>query len=177
MIKITIDDREVTATLRRLAAGGRDMSPVMRGIALELKAETDENFEAQGRPRWLGLAPSTQAGRRRRGTWPGMILSVSAGGLRSSITPSFGPDFAQVSTNKIYGAIHQFGGVTRAHVIRPRFKKALAFGDHPVKSVNHPGSRIPARPYFPVDAQGNLQPEAREMITGMIQGYLRSLVG
>ena len=50
-----------------------------------------------------------------------------------------------------YSAIHEFGGTTAAHVIKPRNAKALRFfvGGEAVfaRSVNHPGSKIPARPY------------------------------
>jgi phage gpG-like protein len=93
-ITITLDDREVREALARLIHAGRDMTPAMRGIALELKAETEENFEAQGRPRWRDLSEATKKRRRKQGTWPGMILSVSGGGLRGSAQPYFGTDYA-----------------------------------------------------------------------------------
>jgi HK97 gp10 family phage protein len=52
-----------------------------------------------------------------------------------------------------YARIHEFGGTTKPHVIVPRNKKALKFkgagGDDVfAKIVNHPGSKIPARPYL-----------------------------
>lgn len=51
-----------------------------------------------------------------------------------------------------YAAIHEFGGVTRPHKIEPRNADVLAFqiGKENVfaKFVNHPGSKIPARPYL-----------------------------
>jgi len=52
-----------------------------------------------------------------------------------------------------YGAIHEFGGTTSAHVIRPVNKSILSWmGPGGVRvfarKVNHPGSRIPARPYL-----------------------------
>ncbi len=64
-----------------------------------------------------------------------------------------------------YAAIHQFGGKTKPHDILPMNKKALAFnggtykffgiaslarGRVLAKKVKHPGSDIPARPYFPI---------------------------
>lgn len=97
-----------------------------------------------------------------------------------------------ITTGVVYGRIQEFGGVTKPHVIKPRFAKALAFktgngfasnflkvGSGPlalwhsgpirvsgsmtakqragfnkqltgmtvVKSVNHPGSRIPGTHY------------------------------
>jgi phage gpG-like protein len=57
-----------------------------------------------------------------------------------------------VGTNVVYAAIHEYGGVTRAHVIQARNKKALAFQVGGVslvrKSVQHPGSKMPERSFL-----------------------------
>lgn len=57
-----------------------------------------------------------------------------------------------IASPRVQSAILHFGGKTSAHIIRPRRAKALAFnvGGNTVfaKSVNHPGSRFPARPYM-----------------------------
>lgn len=79
-------------------------------------------------------------------------LNVRSGNLRNSIRMErIGPAAVVVGTHLPYGAIHEFGGVTRAHEIRPRHGKALRFrvGGEFVfaKVVRHPGSRIPARPH------------------------------
>ncbi len=51
-----------------------------------------------------------------------------------------------------YGAIQEYGGTTRAHLIAARHAQALAFtvGGRLAfaKHVNHPGSRIPARSFL-----------------------------
>ena len=51
-----------------------------------------------------------------------------------------------------YARILELGGTTRAHLIRPREGKMLAFqADGRMifrKQVNHPGSKFPARPYL-----------------------------
>ena len=69
---------------------------------------------------------------------------------------------ASVGTNIKYAAIHQFGGPTRPHVILHHNKKALAFGGRVVKKVNHPGSRIPARPFL------SITPEDEDKIIGKV---------
>lgn len=60
-----------------------------------------------------------------------------------------------------YAAIHEFGGITKAHDIFPRAGKALKFqmGGKNVfaKSVHHPGSNIPARPYLGPALESNRQ--------------------
>jgi phage gpG-like protein len=75
-----------------------------------------------------------------------------------------------VGTNTPYAAIHEFGGQTKPHIIRPKNRKLLAWfnqggriyknGKNPgqgerladpmiyAREVHHPGSRIPARPYM-----------------------------
>jgi phage gpG-like protein len=57
-----------------------------------------------------------------------------------------------------YGTIHQFGGRTRPHEIRAVKARALfwrgASGQKVfARSVNHPGSVIPARPYVGISPQ------------------------
>src|SRR6185295_126867 len=77
------------------------------------------------------------------------ILQVS-GRLRNSITWKASADHVIWGTNVVYAGIQHHGGKTKAHVIRARHKKALAWpgGPGPVKSVKHPGSTIPARPFL-----------------------------
>lgn len=49
-----------------------------------------------------------------------------------------------------YARIQDKGGTTSPHVIEPRRKKALNWpgAKHPVRRVQHPGSRIPGNHYF-----------------------------
>lgn len=169
MFEIKIQDSGALGALNRLAQAGQNMSPVMRAIAQELAQQTEKNFAAQGRPKWLGIKP-------RKGREGGMILQ-DTGQLAASITSSSDAASATIGSNKVYAAIHQLGGKTRPHVIKPHSKKALAFGGRVVKSVNHPGSNIPARPFLPVDAQGNLQPETEDAILGLVNGYLANIIG
>lgn len=169
MFSIEIESQAVMATLGRMANAGRNMSPVMGAVATELARQTEKNFAAEGRPKWLGIQP-------REGREGGKILQ-DTGQLAASISTSSDATSASIGSNKVYAAIHQFGGKTSPHIIRPRNKKALAFGGRVVKSVNHPGSNIPARPFLPVDAQGNLQPEAEQNILGLANDYLANLIG
>lgn len=70
---------------------------------------------------------------------------------RSIRTKREGP-VAIVGTNVVYASIHETGGKTKAHPIRPRTRKVLKFkvGSETVfaRFVNHPGSKIPARPHM-----------------------------
>lgn len=157
MFEIKIDDKTVMSALDRLAATAHNMSPVMSMIAQELKRQTEKNFAAEGRPKWLGLKPSTIAMRTKRGSWPGMMLRVSAGGLAVTITSSYDAMSATVGSNKKYAAMQQLGGVTSPRSMIPN-------------------KTIAARPFFPIDAQGQLQSEASENILWLVNDYLRSVI-
>ncbi|WP_295756039.1 phage virion morphogenesis protein [Undibacterium sp.] len=170
MLTLKINDGQVRALLNDAVAKLGSPEPLMERIAGTLASVTAQNFAAQGRPHWLGLQ---KPGPRRSG---GMVLQ-DTGRLRDSIVPSHTGDSASIGTNVVYAAIHQFGGQTKAHVIRPKNKKALAFGGRVVKKVNHPGSKIPARPFLPIDASGNLQSEAASAIESVVTAYLRSVLG
>jgi phage gpG-like protein len=70
------------------------------------------------------------------------------GTLRKSISFNAFPDGSViVGSNMVYSRIHQEGGKTGAHIIKPRHKKAPAFKGIVRRLVKHPGSDIPARPF------------------------------
>ena len=162
MIDIKIDHSAITAALQRVIQATEQRAPLMQNIAGIMEGAVEENFAQEGRPKWQGLKPPGRAG--------GKILQQS-GQLAASITPYSDNDSAVVGSNKKYAAIHQFGGKTRAHVIKPRNKKALAFGGRVVKQVNHPGSVIPARPFLALTQgdEGEIEHTALD--------YLRRAIG
>ena len=147
MIEVHIDYAPAIDALKRAAAAMADARPLMRSVAGIMQRAVEDNFARQGRPAWQDLHPGTKAGRVKQGTWPGKILQRS-GRLAASVVQRSDAASASVGTNVAYAAIQQLGGRTRAHVIRPRDKRALSFGGIVVRQVNHPGSNIPARPFL-----------------------------
>lgn len=82
-----------------------------RRIAGTLEYETAQNFAVQGRPAWVPLSKGTIAERAKRNKSSSILkILQDSGMLASSITSDYGPDFAVVGSNKVYAAIHQFGG-------------------------------------------------------------------
>lgn len=146
-IKVEIKDGGVKQKLAEIAAKGGNLTPIMRVIGEIVRTSVERNFAAGGRPTW---AESQRV--KREG---GQTLSRS-GILRRSFTlPGavvVGNNRVSVGTNVKYAAIHQFGGKTAPHTIVPRKAKALFWpgAKHPVKSIKHPGSVIPARPFMMV---------------------------
>lgn len=99
-------------------------------------------------------------GNIKRDKLSGQVLHVRTGNLRRSIhavlpvTQTDTGVFGKVvqSGDVKYGAIHEFGGRTPAHVIEAKRGKALAFmmGGKMAfaKRVNHPGSQMPERSFM-----------------------------
>lgn len=83
-------------------------------------------------------------------------LKVRTGRLRSSIRFLVQENDNEIDitfgTDVPYAAIHEFGGTTAPHRIEPRRKSFLRFmlGGKEVfsRGVDHPGSRIEARPFL-----------------------------
>lgn len=167
------------AVLQRMVNESRDLSPLMTSIAGTLAAETEANFAAQGRPKWVGLASSTKASRTAKGTWPGTILQVT-GRLAASVTTSSTSDMAQIGTNVVYAGIHQFGGEIPPHTIKARYAKALAWAGGFAKSVEHPGAKMPARPFLPFTMTGGsakLQPSAEAAVLATANRFIQRMGG
>jgi phage virion morphogenesis protein len=144
-VKFDFKTEPIRRWLKRAATRGAS-SELWADIGEELVQAVQKNFDEQsaaGDP-WAPLTAQYRAARAA-----GNILTVSSR-LRNSITYHPSRDSVLIGTTVVYGAIHQFGGKTKPHTIRPRRKKALFWpgARHPVKLVNHPGSEIPARPYL-----------------------------
>lgn len=145
MIKINYDLKPVQERLQRMRGRVERLRPFMREVKDIMLDAVEENFAQQGRPKWVPLKPATLAARGGNSR-----ILQRTGRLAASISGRYSDKEAVVGTNVKYAAIHQFGGKTAAHVIRPRHARALFWtgAAHPVARVNHPGSKIPARPFL-----------------------------
>lgn len=178
-MSIEIHDKELDKALESLAMRLNNTAPLMQRISVELLAQTMLNFRAEGRPAWAGLSPAYAATKQG-----GKILQLS-GQLAASITPYHGADVAGVGTNKVYAAVHQFGGKIdqpsrkgevyfkqgKDGTVGNRFvkKSQSNFAQSVVFKARSVG--IPARPYLPFIA-GQLQPQARGAIMLVIDRYV-----
>jgi phage virion morphogenesis protein len=149
LIEVRVDDAEIRRELGRLAARLANLRPFYKNVGEELVQSTQERFNAQQDPEghpWKKDLPGTWARKKTK-----RILRES-GQLQDTIHYQADGDKVMIGSSKVYAAIHQFGGKTAAHTIRPKRKKALFWpgAAHPMKSVRHPGSRIPARPFLGV---------------------------
>ncbi|WP_338807132.1 phage virion morphogenesis protein [Pseudomonas chlororaphis] len=152
MFTVELDHQRLQTALRKIEWAVGDLAPLMRGIAAELASQTEENFGEEGRPEWEDLSDVTTARREKNGNWPGQMLQVSSAGLAASITTQATDSSALVGSNKPYAAMMHFGGTK---------------SDFP-----HLWGDIPARPYLPMDAEGELQPEAEDAILDLAMDHL-----
>ena len=118
-----------------------------------------------------GRRPPAWAPRKYPSAREGSGLLQASGRLRNSITQNSTATEAVVGTNVEYAAIHNFGGQTAPHTILPKNGKALKFGGRFAKRVNHPGSKIPARPFMV------LQPDDEQALVDAVNDYLDAALG
>lgn len=108
---------------------------VIRGIGLDLKGYIQQS-KLQG-----------QVLRHRTG-WLSSHVTAKTSDSGETITTEVGVDTKAVP----YARIHEYGGVTKPHVIVARRAQSLAFvaGGKTVfaRKVNHPGSVMPERSYM-----------------------------
>ncbi|MDY6852011.1 MAG: phage virion morphogenesis protein [Thermodesulfobacteriota bacterium] len=160
-ISIRTDAASVDQYLSLLARRMTDMGPVMETIGEILADSVARNFREGRAPDGTPWRPGKRKGRGDRPVAPTL---VDTGRLRDSINYRAYGDRVEAGTDLGYAAVHQFGGRTAAHIIRPRRKKALYWpgAAHPVRSVRHPGSIIPARPFLGV--RDSDWPEIRDVL-------------
>ena len=179
MITVDINGASARQLLGDIVEHLADGRPLFQRIAGALAAETEANFEAQGRPHWVPLAAATIAARKKRDKG-GSLLSilVDRGTLASSISSEYGPDYALIGAGgaaRAYAAIHQFDGTIdrAAHSTKVRLRtdargqlmrqgtSGSAKGRAQFAAKDHKRARetwapvdayqitIPARPYLP----------------------------
>lgn len=151
-----------------MVGAAKNKLPVLRAMGTTFKSITEGTFNSVG----ANYRPAPWPA-KKDGT-PSILQKSTT--MAKSFHMSVGSDSVTVSNPMPYAAIHQFGGKTAAHKIVPRRAKALAFNGVVVRSVNHPGSNIPARPFFPV-LNGKLTPAAEEKIGRAGERELRKQMG
>lgn len=139
---IKVEDAQVLAALRRTADLLGNLAPIAHAIAVLGEASTSLRFRTQTAPDGTRWKPSLRA------QITGGETLIDSGHLVGSISQASGADFAEWGVNRVYAAIHQFGGV-----IRPVSAKALRFrlangGFATVQSVT-----MPARPFLGVSKE------------------------
>lgn len=142
IVTVRLEGDDFAAGFARLAAMGADTRPLMRAIGAGIRDTTQERFDRaedpDGHP-WKGWSPAYAAVTKSSGL---LRASAMRGGLMGSIVFAATAHEVRIGSNKVYAAIHQFGGT-----IVPKQAKTLVF---PLgkKLVFAKKVTIPARPYL-----------------------------
>ena len=107
--------KDIVALLRTAEKQLGDLSPLMKTARVLMKGIVDENFETEGThtgEKWQSWSDEWKKQRIKMGKGSGKILNLS-GSLRRSILSKSDSNTATVYTNKVYAAIHNFGGTKK----------------------------------------------------------------
>lgn len=151
MAEITLSIEELQGKLERLSKALENKTPLLRRIANTLQNVTEESFDKQASPfgeKWKPNAPKTLQKKR------GNKILIQSGLLSQSFTQKVTGTSAQVGTNKEYAAIHQFGGKAG------RNRKVI----------------IPARPFMPIKANGEIPKDFGERLEQEVVDYLKKVL-
>ncbi len=162
-MQISVTTRDaITPEMRRLFAASNDKVGIHTAIAMDLQSLAKRAFtDSALRPSaWPNKSDGSAATLRKSGT------------LAKSIRVLASANAATIVSDRAYAAIHQLGGKTKAHVIRPRNGQALKTPYGVFKKVNHPGSKIPARPYMPFHRDGRPTALALQRIARIVSKKL-----
>ena len=164
--------------LRQIAGRAGNLSPILRAIGDRVVEQTKRRFNAGGpAPDDTPWARPKTKNPKRRGT-----LRVTDQ-LRDSIRYQLiGKNAVAIGTNKVYGAIHQFGGKisqgARSELfLRNRYVRSTKTGKQPgqFKKGTKAGRgftfqgreiNIPARPFL------GLSPANSEELVGIVNDYI-----
>ena len=148
MAEITISIEKLQGKLERLSKALENKTPLLRSIANTMQNTIEESFDKQASPfgeKWKPNAPKTLQKKR------GNKILIQSGLLSQSFTQKVTGTSAQVGTNKEYAAIHQFGGKAG------RNRKVI----------------IPARPFMPIKANGEIPKDFGERLEQEVVDYLK----
>ena len=151
MAEITLSIEELQGKLERLSKALENKTPLLRRIANTLQNVTEESFDKQASPfgeKWKPNAPKTLQKKR------GNKIRIQSRLLSQSFTQKVTGTSAQVGTNKEYAAIHQFGGKAG------RNRKVI----------------IPARPFMPIKANGEIPKDFGERLEQEVVDYLKKVL-
>ena len=189
---------------RQLAAQLDKPTSLFVEIAGMLEAETEANFQAEGRPDWMPLSDATKRERMKRNNGSTVLKILQDRGiLAASVAGDHGENWAMISAGGAasdYALIQQVGGTierapystktrlrtdAKGNLVRQGKDKRLSvFAKDSHKRVRETWSEvapfsidIPARLYLPFFGSvdnATLQPEAEAKLLDIVTGFIES---
>jgi len=128
------DDRDVQAMIARDIGRIQDMTPVMKSFAEYMVTQTDDRFKAEKAPdgsAWKALSPVTVASKARQNK---IDKILQQDGYLRLVHPDASKDSAGIYSDRIYGAIHNRGGMAGpGRKVKIPKREFLGFSDADVK--------------------------------------------
>ena len=167
---ITVEDKDVRATLSALAARASNLQPVMQTLGEDIVERAKQRFATSTGPDGKRWAPNSRVTIERyiasKGGFGKKGITQKGAGLAMSKKPLIGHGLdlsrqffvrtdsrsVTVGNTMIYAAIQQFGGS------RAQFPNL--WGD------------IPARPFLPITANGLMYPVDKALVVNALSEYL-----
>jgi phage gpG-like protein len=197
-IELKVTHNDVQQGLQDLLEHLTNTAPVFASISQEFATQTELIIQNEG-PGYSTLNANIKGRGTASGGWPQLaprtikqrgsahpILQIT-GALARSFLPYSGDDYAGIGSNDPRAAIHFFGGKIQmpARSQQAYFRQDQKTGEVGNKFVKKKKSNfaqwvtipayvinIPARPMFPVDAEGNLLPHVAETLLEIFADYL-----
>ena len=173
-ITISVQDREVQATLQLLCERMSNLRPVLLTLGEQIVERTKQRFVTSTGPDGQAWAPNSIATlamvsgslgagyRKKSGELNAKGVKALAGkkpligqskDLSRQIIYAATGNTLTVSSTPVYAAMQQFGGVTSARSMIP-------------------GKTIPARPFLPVRQDGTLYPQEQQLVLETLNDFL-----
>lgn len=171
---VEVKDQQVLDLLQKLQKRIGNLQPALQAIGDDMVERAKQRFGTSTAPDGTPWAPlsTTTLGMFEGGLGKGYrkkdgnlnkrghaavgsrkILIGDSGDLSRQIFAKATTSQVTVLSTPVYAAMHQFGGITAANSMIP-------------------GKRIPARPFMPVDSDGNLDPTEQRLVLETLQEFL-----
>lgn len=171
---VEVKDQQVLDVLAKLTQRMGNLQPAFQAVGDDMVERTKQRFDWQTAPDgtpWAALSTSARemfsvslgksyrkkdGSLNKRGSQAlagKRILIGESGDLSRQIFSEADTSSMTIWASPVYAAIHQFGGITAANSMIP-------------------GKRIPARPFMPVDSDGNLDPTEQRLVLEALEDFL-----
>lgn len=130
----TLETDELKELIKETGAAIKDMSPVTKAFGEYMVRQTDQRFRDEESPAgvpWAKLSPVTE-GRKQKKNKIDKILQQD--GYLRLVHPETGRDHASVESDKVYAAIHNYGGEAgKNHSVYIKKREFLGFSDQDIQ--------------------------------------------
>lgn len=180
MITIEVDDRAVQAALAQLQGRLSNLTPAMRAIGESIMERTKQRFASSTGPDGSRWAPNADVVlrallHRGKGNFKQTKKDGSGGGLSAKGQRTLSGKKPLIDTGDLSRGFHYSADATSVTVSSSRtYSSAVTAAIHQFGGKAGRGHKvtIPARPFLPITASGELYPQDRDLIVAELQRFI-----